>query len=91
MMPHEQGTLETYNPWPKIGWGAAAAIVVVSAVLGFGILGRYQQDGPTLSLWNAICRGLGLRHRTGGRAAAAAAHAHSDRLDQRHARPDCRR
>ncbi len=69
MMPHEQGTLETYNPWPKIGWGTAAAIVVVSAVLGFGILGRYQQDGPTLSLWNAICRGLGITSDTGPAAA----------------------
>ncbi len=59
-MAREQGTLETYNPWPKIGWGTAAAIVVVSAVLGFGLLGRYQQDGPTLSLWSAICRGLGI-------------------------------
>ena len=44
----------------QIGWGTAAAVIVVAAVLGFGLLDRFQQSGPTLSLWNAICRGLGI-------------------------------
>jgi cytochrome c553 len=61
----ERGSLRTYNPWPMIGWGTAAAIIIVAGVLGFGFLDRYQQGGPTLSLWNAICRGLGITADTG--------------------------
>ena len=61
----EQGILRTYNPWPLVGWSAAAAIIVVAGVLGFVLLARYQQGGPTLSLWNAICRGLGITADTG--------------------------
>ena len=58
--------VRTYHrPWPMIGWSTAAGILVVAAVLGFGFLPRYQQDGPTLSLWNAICRGLGITPDTG--------------------------
>jgi cytochrome c553 len=34
-------------------------------VVGFGLLDRYQQGGPTLSLWNAICYGLGITADTG--------------------------
>ncbi len=64
-MAHEQGTLQAYNPWPKIGWGTVAAIIIVAAVLGFGVLARYQQGGPTLDLWSAICRGLGITADTG--------------------------
>ena len=43
---------------------------------------------PTLELWGAICRGLGITADTGpaARTAAAAAHADADRLDPRHAR-----
>jgi cytochrome c553 len=65
MAAREQGSLRTYNPWPMIGWGTAAAIIIVAGVLGFGVLDRYQQGGPTLSLWNAICRGLGIVADTG--------------------------
>ena len=65
MAAREPGSLRTYNPWPMIGWGTAAAIIIVAGVLGFGLLGRYQQGGPTLSLWNAICRGLGIVADTG--------------------------
>ena len=65
MAAREQGSLRTDNPWPMIGWGTAAAIIVVAAVLGFGFLDRYQQGGPTLSLWNAICYGLGITADTG--------------------------
>ena len=46
MMAREQDISETYNPWPKIGWATTAGIVVVSAVLGFGLLDRYQQAAP---------------------------------------------
>ena len=50
MAARELGSLRTYNPWPMIGWGTAAAIIIVAGVLGFGLLDRYQQGGPTLSL-----------------------------------------
>ena len=59
-MARDQGAFRLHNPWPKIAWGMVALLVVVSTVLGFGVLSRYQQNGPTLDLWNAICRGLGL-------------------------------
>jgi cytochrome c553 len=61
----EQGSLRTHNPWPIVSWSAAAAIIIVAGVLGFVLLARYQQNGPTLSLWNAICRGLGITADTG--------------------------
>jgi cytochrome c553 len=60
----EQESMRTYN-WPIIGWSTAAAIIIVAGILGFGVLDRYQQGGPTLSLWNAICRGLGITADTG--------------------------
>jgi cytochrome c553 len=64
-MARDQGTFKLDNPWPSIGWGMLAATIVVTAVLGFGILSRYQQNAPTLDLWNAICRGLGIGADTG--------------------------
>lgn len=33
---------------------------MIAGALGFGVLDRYQQNGPNLDLWNAICRGLGV-------------------------------
>jgi cytochrome c553 len=61
----ERGTLKTYNPWPRIGWGGSAVIIVVAGVLGFVVLDRYQQGGPDLDVWSAICRGLGITSDTG--------------------------
>jgi cytochrome c553 len=69
-MKHERGTFSLRNPWPAIGWGMLAGTIAVSAVLGFGVLSRYQQNAPTLDLWNAICRGLGISADTGSAAAA---------------------
>jgi cytochrome c553 len=60
-----RGALRTYDPWPRIGWGLVATIVVVAAVLGFAFLSRYQQGGPTLDIWSAICRGIGITADTG--------------------------
>jgi cytochrome c553 len=34
-------------------------------MLGFVFLDRYQQGGPTLSVWDAICRGLGITSDSG--------------------------
>ena len=55
-----QDQMRADNPWPRIGWWSAAALVGVSFVLGFVVLGRYQQNGPTLDTWNAICRAIGI-------------------------------
>jgi cytochrome c553 len=60
-----QDQLRADNPWPRIGWWSAAALVGVSFVLGFIVLGRYQQNGPTLDTWSAICRAIGLTADTG--------------------------
>jgi cytochrome c553 len=59
-MSREPVTVNFPNPWPRIGWGMTAGVIVVAALIGFGVLGRYQQNGATLDLWNAICRGLGI-------------------------------
>lgn len=64
-MAREPGALNTDNPWPRIGWGMMATIVVVAVVLGFAFLTRYQQGGPTLDIWSAICRGIGITADTG--------------------------
>ncbi|MDB5541635.1 MAG: Cytochrome [Devosia sp.] len=59
-MAHDRGPFKLSNPWPVIGWGVVAGALVVSVVLGFGVLSRFQQNAPTLDLWAAICRGLGI-------------------------------
>jgi cytochrome c553 len=59
-MGAEQGKSELERPWPKIGWWSAAAVVGVPFVLGFVVLGRYQQNGPTLDTWSAIGRAIGI-------------------------------
>ena len=59
-MAREQGPFRTDNPWPRIGWRIAAALIVVSFVLGFVVVSRPQQGGPTFGIWAAICRGLGI-------------------------------
>jgi cytochrome c553 len=59
-MGGDQGKPELERPWPRIGWWSAAAVVGVSFVLGFAVLGRYQQNGPTLDTWGAICRAIGI-------------------------------
>src|SRR3984893_426432 len=60
MIAPDQGTFKLENPWPRIGWSSAAGLIVISAVLGFVVLSRYQQNDPTLDIWGAICRGLGI-------------------------------
>src|SRR5262249_26272971 len=47
-------------PWTQIGWLSFAAIIVISSLLGFVVLSRYQPNEQPLDLWNAICRGLGI-------------------------------
>jgi|SoiMetStandDraft_5_1073268.scaffolds.fasta_scaffold19939_2 cytochrome c553 len=64
-MARDRGPFKLYNRWPSIGWLSAAALVSVSFVLGFVVLARYQQDGPTLDAWTAICRAIGITADTG--------------------------
>jgi cytochrome c553 len=59
-MGRDQDPFNLDNPWPRIGWWSAAVLVGVSVVLGFVVLGRYQQNGPALDTWNAICRAIGI-------------------------------
>jgi cytochrome c553 len=59
-MVREQGTFKLTNPWSRIAWGLLAAVCIVSCLVGFLVLGRSQQNGPTLDTWAAFCRALGL-------------------------------
>jgi cytochrome c553 len=59
-MGRDQGPFKLDNPWPRIGWWSAAMLVGVSVVLGFVVLAPYQQNGPTLDTWSAICRAFGI-------------------------------
>jgi len=59
-MTHDQGALKPDYPWSQIGWISFAVIMVVSSLLGFVVLSRYQLNGEPLDIWGAICRGLGI-------------------------------
>lgn len=59
-MARDRGPFKLANPWPRIAWWSAVTTVVVSAVLGFIVLPRHQQNGPTLDTWSAICSALGI-------------------------------
>jgi len=52
--------------WSLIAWTISIGLLVISSVLGFGVLSRYQQNDPTLDLWSAICRGIGIPAGGGG-------------------------
>ena len=64
-MVHDQGRIKSSHSWPRIAWGSLAAVLVVSFLLGFFVLGRIQQNGPALGGWAAFCRAIGLRADTG--------------------------
>jgi cytochrome c553 len=68
-MARDQGSFSIDNPWPKIGWGMAAGIIIIAGVIGLGVLSRYQLNNGNLDLWNAICRGLGVTSDSGPAAA----------------------
>jgi len=48
------------NPWRWIGWLTAAITISLALVLGLVVLSPYQQNGPRLDTWAAICRSLGI-------------------------------
>ena len=53
-MVREQGPFNINNRWSRIAWGSIAVVCIVSFLLGFFVLGRFQQNGPTLGAWDAI-------------------------------------
>jgi len=59
-MVREPGPFKPDNPLPRIAWRTIGAVFIVSFLLGFFVLGRFQQDGPTLGTWAAFCRAVGL-------------------------------
>jgi cytochrome c553 len=59
-MVREQGPFKLNNPWSRIGWGSIGAVFIASFLIGFFVLGRFQQNGPTLGGWAAFCRAIGL-------------------------------
>ena len=59
-MARSQGPFKLSNPWVRIGWLSSVGLVAVGVILGFGVLGREQQNGRPLGLWAGICRGLGI-------------------------------
>jgi cytochrome c553 len=64
-MVREQGPFNLNNRWQRIAWGWTAVVVIVSFLIGFVVLGRYQQNGPSLDIWASMCRALGLTADTG--------------------------
>ena len=64
-MSRDRGPFRLDIPWTRIAWSLVAGFVVVSFLLGFVVLGRYQQSGPPLDVWNAICRAIGITADTG--------------------------
>jgi cytochrome c553 len=59
-MVREQGPFKLSNPWPRIAWGSMAVVFIASFLIGFFVLARFQQNGPTLGGWAAFCRAIGL-------------------------------
>jgi cytochrome c553 len=59
-MIREQGDFKHNNPWPRIAWGTVAAVFIASFLIGFLVLGRFQQNGPMLGGWAALCRAIGI-------------------------------
>jgi cytochrome c553 len=59
-MARERGPFKLRNSWATIAWSSTAGLLVVGVILGFIMLGREQQNGPSLGTWTAICRALGI-------------------------------
>src|SRR4029077_325856 len=59
-MARDRGPFTLAHPWPTIAWWSTAGLLAISVILGFIVLGREQQNGPSLGTWNAICRALGI-------------------------------
>src|SRR5579859_6060149 len=61
MMAGEEGAASKPDTsWSRVSWSLLAGVFVVSFFIGFLVLGRVQQNGPTLGAWAAICRAIGI-------------------------------
>ena len=56
----DQGLSRPDDSWPRFAWWVTAVLVGIFAVLSFFVLARYQQNGPPLDAWTAICRAIGV-------------------------------
>jgi cytochrome c553 len=59
-MVRDPGQTKLDDPWPRIGWGAMGGVFIVFFLIGFLVLGRFQQNAPPLGAWAAFCRAVGL-------------------------------
>ena len=59
-MVRQQNPSNPDKRWNRMAWGWTAMVVIVSFLIGFVVLGRYQQNGPTLGIWASMCRAFGL-------------------------------
>jgi cytochrome c553 len=59
-MAPEQGDSKHDNSWPRIAGGTVAALFIAFFLIGFLVLGRFQQNGPALGSWAALCRAIGI-------------------------------
>jgi cytochrome c553 len=59
-MVRPQGSFKLADPWPRVAWGTMAVVFIVSFLIGFIVLGRFQQNSPALGTWAAFCRAVGL-------------------------------
>jgi cytochrome c553 len=59
-MVSQQAPVKLTNRWPRIAWGSIGVLFIASFVIGFFVLGRFQQNGPTLGIWAGFCRAMGL-------------------------------
>jgi cytochrome c553 len=59
-MAVEGSPFHPYNPWRRIGWLTAAISIFLALLLGLVVLSPYQQNGPRLDTWAAICQSLGI-------------------------------
>jgi cytochrome c553 len=55
----DPGQLKLGDPWRRIGWGALGGVFIVFFLIGFFVLGRFQQNAPPLGAWAAFCRAVG--------------------------------
>ena len=64
-MAAEPEPVKLANPWPRIAWWSTAGLLAAGVFLGFVVLGREQQNGPSLGAWSAFCHALGISPDTG--------------------------
>jgi len=61
MMAGEEGSSSKPDTsWSRVSWSLLAGVFIVSFFIGFFVLGRFQQNSPTLGTWAAICRAIGI-------------------------------